>query len=201
MRYLAAFGPASATDVQAWSALAGIREVLEELRPQLVTFRDDRKRELFDLPEAPRPSEDTPAPARFLPGFDNLILSHADRTRIMADEHRPLVTTKNLLVLPTFLVDGFVAGTWKSSLAKKEARLTVLPFEPLSKAAKAELALEAREAGAVHRARCRQVDGSASRRPETTSAVRRYSPRIQVASRLCARLRDTGQQCSGEGCD
>ena len=143
MRYLAAFGPASATDVQAWSALAGIREVLEELRPRLVTFRDDRKRELFDLPEAPRPSEDAPAPARFLPGFDNLILSHADRTRIMADEHRPLVTTKNLQVLPTFLVDGFVAGTWKSSLVKKEARLTVLPFEPLSKAAKAELALEA----------------------------------------------------------
>ena len=143
MRYLAAFGPASATDVQAWSALAGIREVLEELRPQLVTFRDDRKRELFDLPKAPRPSEDAPAPARFLPGFDNLILSHADRTRIMADEHRPLVTTKNLQVLPTFLVNGFVAGTWKSSLAKKEARLTVLPFEPLSKAAKAELALEA----------------------------------------------------------
>ena len=143
MRYLAAFGPATATDVQAWSALAGIREVLEELRPRLVTFRDDRKRELFDLPEAPRPSEDAPAPARFLPGFDNLILSHADRTRIMADEHRPLVTTKNLQVLPTFLVDGFVAGTWKSSLAKKEARLTVLPFEPLSKAAKAELAEEA----------------------------------------------------------
>jgi DNA glycosylase AlkZ-like len=143
MRYLAAFGPASASDVQAWSALAGVREVLEELRPQLVSFRDDRKRELFDLPEAPRPSEETPAPARFLPGFDNLILSHADRTRIMADEHRPLVTTKNLLVLPTFLVDGFVAGTWKSSLAKKEARLTVLPFESLSKTAKAELALEA----------------------------------------------------------
>jgi hypothetical protein len=143
MRYLAAFGPASATDVQAWSALAGIREVLEELRPRLVTFRDDRKRELFDLPDSPRPPEDTPAPARFLPGFDNLILSHADRTRIMADEHRPLVTTKNLLVLPTFLVDGFVAGIWKSSLAKKEARLTVLPFEPLSKAAQAELALEA----------------------------------------------------------
>jgi hypothetical protein len=143
MRYLAAFGPATAADVQAWSALAGIREVLEELRPRLVPFRDDRKRELFDLPEAPRPPEDAPAPARFLPGFDNLILSHADRTRIMADEHRPLVTTKNLLVLPTFLVDGFVAGTWKCSLVKKEARLTVLPFEPLSKVAKAELALEA----------------------------------------------------------
>ena len=145
MSYLAAFGPASATDVQAWSALAGIREVLEELRPQLVAFRDDRKRELFDLPEAPRPSEGTPAPARFLPGFDNLILSHADRTRIMADEHRPLVTTKNLLVQPTFLVDGFVAGTWKSSLVRKEARLTVLPFEPLPRAAKAELALEAQK--------------------------------------------------------
>jgi hypothetical protein len=143
LRYLAAFGPASATDFQAWSAITGVRDILDDLRPKLVTFRDDRKRELFDLLEAPRPPEDTPAPARFLPGFDNLILSHADRTRIMADEHRPRVTTKNLQVLPTFLVDGFVAGTWKSTRVKATARLAVTPFTPLTAAVKAELAEEA----------------------------------------------------------
>jgi hypothetical protein len=142
MRYLAGFGPAAATDVQAWSALTGIRDLLETLRPKLRTFRDEKKRELFDLPDAPRPPEETPAPVRFLPGFDNIILAHADRTRIIADEHRPRVTTKNLLVLPTFLVDGFVAGTWKSSRIKKTASLTVSPFAALPKGAKAQLAEE-----------------------------------------------------------
>ncbi|WP_074315279.1 winged helix DNA-binding domain-containing protein [Singulisphaera sp. GP187] len=142
LRYLAGFGPAAAVDVQAWSGLTGVRDQLEALRPRLKTFRDDRKRELFDLPEAPRPPEETPAPVRFLPGFDNIILSHADRTRIIADEYRPRVTTKNLLVLPTFLVDGFVAGTWKVMIAKKAACLTLSPFTALAKPAKAELAEE-----------------------------------------------------------
>ena len=142
LRYLAAFGPAAAVDVQAWSGLGGIRAVLDELRPQLVTFRDDRKRELFDLPDAPRPPEATPAPARFVADFDNLILAHADRSRVIADEHRPRVTTKNLLVLPTFLVDGFVAGTWKATRTKAAAQLAVTPFAPLPKGAKAELAEE-----------------------------------------------------------
>lgn len=145
LRYLAGFGPAAAVDVQTWSGLTSVREVLDKLRPTLRTFRDDRKRELFDLPEAPRPPEDTPAPVRFLPGFDNLILSHADRTRIIADEHRPLVTTRNLQVLPTFLVDGFVSGTWKSSRVKTTACLTISPFAPLSRAAKARLAEEGEE--------------------------------------------------------
>src|SRR6185436_7657819 len=98
---------------QAWSGLSGLRPVFEELRPELVTFRDERKRELFDLPDAPRPSEEQPVPVRFLPEFDNLVLSHDDRTRIIADEHRPKVTLKNLQVRATFLVGGFVAGTWK----------------------------------------------------------------------------------------
>ncbi len=142
LRYLAAFGPATATDIQTWSGLSGLRGILEELRPNLLTFRDDRKRELFDLPEAPRPSEDSPAPVRFLPGFDNLILSHADRTRIIADEHRPRVTTKNLLVLPTFLVDGFVAGLWKCTRVKKSATLTLTPFTPLSATVKKQLTKE-----------------------------------------------------------
>lgn len=134
-RYLAAFGPATPGDAQAWSGLSGLRAVFEELRPALVTFRDERKRELFDLPEAPRPSEDEPPPVRFLPEFDNLVLSHDDRTRIMADEHRPRVTLKNLQVRATFLADGFVAGTWKIERKRKVAALIVEPFAKLSKAA------------------------------------------------------------------
>jgi hypothetical protein len=131
-RYLAAFGPATPGDAQAWSGLSGLRPVFEELRPGLVTFRDERKRELFDLPESPRPPEDTPAPARFLPDFDNLVLSHDDRTRVMDDEHRPRVVTKNLQVRATFLVDGRVGGTWRVERKKKTAILIVEPFVPLA---------------------------------------------------------------------
>jgi hypothetical protein len=134
-RYLAAFGPATPGDTQAWSGLSGLRPVFEELRPELVTFRDERKRELFDLPDAPRPSEEQPVPVRFLPEFDNLVLSHDDRTRIMADEHRPRVTLKNLQVRATFLVDGFVAGTWKVERKKKVAALIVESFAKLTKVA------------------------------------------------------------------
>jgi hypothetical protein len=142
LRYLAAFGPASASDIQAWSGLAGLAPALNQLRPQLRVFRDERRRELFDLPEAPRPPEETPVPVRFVADFDNLILSHADRTRIIADEHRRVVITNNGQVLPTFLVDGFVAGTWKVSRVQKMAMLSVSPFAPLSSAAKSELAAE-----------------------------------------------------------
>lgn len=145
LRYLAAFGPAAAVDVQAWSGLGGAREVLNGLRPSLVTFRDERKRELFDLPDAPRPASETPAPVRFLPGFDNAILGHADRSRIIADEHRPRVTTKNLQVLPTFLVDGYVAGTWKVAGAGAKAKLTVSPFGRLTAAVRAALTKEGEE--------------------------------------------------------
>lgn len=143
LRYLAAFGPATASDIQAWSGLTGLKAVLESLRPRLCLFRDERKRELFDLPEAPRPPAATPAPVRLLADFDNLILAHADRTRIIADEHRSRVVTRNLLVLPTFLVDGFVAGTWKATRVKKTAILAFSPFEPLAAAVKASLEAEA----------------------------------------------------------
>ena len=108
-RYLGAFGPASAKDLERWSATSGAKAVLDGMRDRLEVFADERGRELFDLPDAPRPDAGVPAPARLLPEFDNLVLAHDDRSRVIADEHRPLVTTKNLRVKATFLVDGVVA--------------------------------------------------------------------------------------------
>lgn len=139
LRYLAAFGPATPADAQVWSALRGLREVFEKLRPQLVTFRDERNRLLFDLPDAPRPDADTPAPVKFLPEYDNAVLSHDDRSRILADEHRSKVVLKNLQVIGSFLVDGFVAGTWKVEQKGKTAALVLSPFAKLSKRALGEV--------------------------------------------------------------
>jgi hypothetical protein len=133
LRYLAAFGPASAADVQAWSGLQRIKGILDRLRPRLVTFTGEQSGELFDLPDAPRPDEATPAPARFLPEFDSLVLAHADRTRVISDEHRPAVITKNLRVRATFLIDGFVFGTWEIKRSRRAATLTIKPFGRLSK--------------------------------------------------------------------
>lgn len=141
--YLAAFGPATVADAQTWSGLQGLRGAFEALRPKLVTFRDERGRELFDLPDAPRPPEDVPAPARFLPEFDNLVMAHADRSRLIADEHRPLIFRANLRVLPTFLVDGVVAGTWDIERSNGRAALVMEPFGKLSKKAFAALEEEA----------------------------------------------------------
>jgi hypothetical protein len=141
-KYLAAFGPATPADAQAWSGCKGLRAEFEKLRPQLKVFQNEKGQELFDLPRAPRPSANTPAPVRFIPDFDNLILSHADRTRIVADEHRPALITKNLHVPATFLVNGRVAGTWKIERTKKSAALNIHPFAPLPAKAKAELKRE-----------------------------------------------------------
>jgi Winged helix DNA-binding domain len=141
-RYLAAFGPATAADVQTWSGLQGIAATIAELRPELVVVHDERGRELFDLPDAPRPGEDIAAPARFLPEFDSLVLAHADRTRIVADAHRPALVTKNLRVRATFLVDGFVQGTWSTERKRKDATLVLTPFAALPKRAAKELAAE-----------------------------------------------------------
>lgn len=133
--YLAAFGPASAADFVEWSGLKRMKPAFEELRPALEVFEDETGRELFDLPGAPRPEAETPAPPRFLPEFDSLVLAHADRSRVLADEHRPGLVTKNLRVKATFLWDGFVAGTWTVERKRGSAILRVSPFESLSRGA------------------------------------------------------------------
>ena len=131
LRYLAAFGPATIRDVQAWSGMVRLKEPVEALRPELQTFRDEGGNELLDLPQAPLPAPDVAAPVRFLPEYDNVLLAHADRTRIVADEHRSLVFLSAGRVRATFLVDGFVAGTWKVEGRGGSARLVIEPFRPL----------------------------------------------------------------------
>jgi hypothetical protein len=131
-RYLAAFGPASVADAQEWSGMPGLRATFESLRSELACFADERGRELFDLPTAPRPPAETAAPVRFLPDFDNLMLAHADRSRVVADEHRPRVTTKNLRVNATVLHDGRVCATWSLQRRARTATLGVAPFARLS---------------------------------------------------------------------
>jgi Winged helix DNA-binding domain len=130
-RYLAAFGPASVADAQAWSGLTRLREVTDRLRPGLRVFRDEQGTELFDLPGAPRPAPDTPAPVRFVAEFDNLVLSHADRTRIISEPNRQRMFTRNGIFPGTVLVDGFVAGMWKITRSRTAAALTIELFGPL----------------------------------------------------------------------
>lgn len=116
-RYLAAFGPASVKDMQTWSGLTRLKGAFERLRPELVTFQDDKGVELFDLPEAPRPDPDTPAPPRLLPEFDNLLLSHGDRSRFVPHAFKDR-TWKGNQAHCVLLVDGRVAGIWRTEERK-----------------------------------------------------------------------------------
>ncbi|HEY2266146.1 MAG TPA: winged helix DNA-binding domain-containing protein [Streptosporangiaceae bacterium] len=129
-RYLGAFGPATVRDVQAWSGLTGLKAVLEQLRPCLVTFRDEQGAELFDLPTAPRPGEDAPAPPRLVAEFDNLVLSHAERSRVISPGAASKISTVNGVIPGTVLIDGFVSGLWRLERARDTATLTIELFGP-----------------------------------------------------------------------
>lgn len=130
-RYLAAYGPAASADLRAWCGLAGLPAAVSAVRPELVAFRDERGRTLLDLPDAPRPDPDTPAPVRFLPAFDNAILGYADRTRIIDDAHRGLSVAGARVVL----VDGRVSATWTVD----SGTVTVTPLRDLTRAEHAEV--------------------------------------------------------------
>ncbi|MFJ2027709.1 winged helix DNA-binding domain-containing protein [Streptomyces sp. NPDC087897] len=135
-RYLAAHGPATTADLRAWSGLAGLPGAVAAVRDELVRFRDERGRELLDLPDAPRPDPDTPAPVRFLPAFDNAILGYQDRGRIIDDQHRGLSVTGERVVL----VDGRVSATWRVT----EGVVTVEPLRAFSRTDRAAVADEGR---------------------------------------------------------
>jgi hypothetical protein len=141
--YLGAFGPATVADFQTWSGLRSTKQVFEGLREELRSFKDERGRELFDLPGASRPDdEDATPPPRLLPDFDSLVLAHADRTRVLADEHRAAVVTKNLRVKATFMLDGLIRGTWEVERKQRRTTLSLRPFEALTKRATRELSQE-----------------------------------------------------------
>jgi Winged helix DNA-binding domain len=140
-RYLAAFGPASITDAQTWLGMK-LKETFEKLRPQLQTYRGEGRTELFDLPGLSIPDEDVPAPARLLPEYDNLLLSHSNRSRVIADEYRSKVYLPGLRVAATILVDGFVRGAWKIEKTRTAATLLIEPFDKLTKKDRAALTEE-----------------------------------------------------------
>jgi Winged helix DNA-binding domain len=167
LRYLAAFGPATIRDMQAWSGVTGLAEIVEPLRPRLLVRRDDRGRDLWDLPGAPVADADAPAPLRFLPEYDNALLSHADRTRIMPDG----VTFSSYwgrlrprsVVRGGFLADGFLAGLWSIPRESNGRVLSVEPFAALSPA-------DAEAARATGRELLAFVSGDQDGRVELTRA-------------------------------
>jgi hypothetical protein len=134
LRYLGAFGPASVMDAQAWSGLTRLRTVFERLRPELVVFRDERGRELFDRPDASRPDPDTPAPVRFLPEYDNVLIGHADRSRVIPAGRRIPLPPGNGATQGTILLDGMFAGEWRIATADGHATLAIEPFAPIEPA-------------------------------------------------------------------
>jgi len=142
LRYLGAFGPATVKDIQTWSGLTRLSEITDRLRPQLATFRDEHGREMFDLPDAPRPDPDTPAPPRFLYDYDNLLLSHADRSRIITEEYHKQGFTMDGPMPSIALVDGFTNATWKIIRSRNTATLTIKPFTRLSRKDTAALTQE-----------------------------------------------------------
>ncbi|RJL35716.1 winged helix DNA-binding domain-containing protein [Bailinhaonella thermotolerans] len=139
-RYLAAYGPASAADLRAWCGLAGLPAAVKAVRGELVVFRDERGRELLDLPDAPRPDPGTPAPVRFLPAYDNAILGYHDRSRVIDAPHLGLSVAGRRMVL----VDGRVAATW----TVRGPRLRISPLRPFTDLERRAVRAEAQDLAA-----------------------------------------------------
>jgi hypothetical protein len=137
VRYLSAFGPATIADIRTWSGLTGLGPAIERLRPALRSFRDEHGRELLDVLDGSLPDPETPAPPRFLPDFDNAVLAHSDRTRIVADASR-----RRNLAPKAFLVDGFVLGTWRLIRARRIVALEISPSGPIARDDRIALAEE-----------------------------------------------------------
>ena len=140
-RYLAAFGPATIADFQCWSGLTGIRDRIEHWRSELRAFRDERGRELFDLAEGILPDPERTVPVRFLPEFDNALLAHADRSRVIPEQF----CTRVIIGQPTVLIDGFVRGTWKLSRDRSASVLSISLFDSLPRGRSADLKRAANE--------------------------------------------------------
>lgn len=137
LRYLAAHGPASARAIAAWAGMRDLAGALERLRPKLTVVKGPGRAELFDLPDAPRPDPDTPAPIRFVPEYDNLIVTSADE-RVLPRAYRRSVFLPALRVAATLLVDGFVHATWTVERVKDRAWLVIRPLAPMARAVRDE---------------------------------------------------------------
>ena len=164
LRYLKAFGPAALADISAWSGLTGLRSIVERLRPNLRTFQDERGRELFDIPDGPLPDPQTPSPPRFLPEYDNILIGHDDRTRVIDHAFRYSI------FMGTFLVDGFVQGTWAIKRAADGMTLAIEPLRKLTRAERSAVADEGEQLVAF-------VAGGAARREVRITAVATSAPR------------------------
>jgi hypothetical protein len=141
-RYLGAYGPATKQDIGQWAGIPRLKPIVESLeRLSVRRFADERGRVLFDLPRAPLPDPDIPVPVRLVPRFDNLVLSHADRSRILGELPPARIVTNNGLVHATMLVDGFVAGTWQL----EQGRVVLEPFGKLDAATKRALKEESEQ--------------------------------------------------------
>ena len=124
LRYLRAFGPATTADMRTWSGLTGLREAFERLRPTLRTYRDERGRELFDVPDGLLPDPRTPAPVRFLPVYDNLVLSHDDRSRVVPPDVGAALPIGQENI-GSVLIDGFIGARWRLRRERRSIRLAV----------------------------------------------------------------------------
>lgn len=142
-RYLAAFGPATPADATAWSGVPGLRATFEAMREELRIFHDESGRELFDVPDGLLPGADARAPVRFLPVFDNTLLGHRDRSRVIADEDRPRLHLTQGPILGSLLLDGFAAAAWRLEQNGSEAAVWIEPFRRIRRAERAAIEPEA----------------------------------------------------------